>query len=324
MLLLGALISPDTIRIWIESGGYFMLFGLLVVCGLGLPLPEDIPLIATGVLVAQGHMHIWIAAPVAWLGILGGDCILYSLGRANGENIIKLPYIGRHFTVERLRKLEGWFEEWGVLVIAIGRMFAGIRAAMVVAAGAIKFNFIKFIITDALAAIVSGGIFLLIGWWFGANLDRMNRLWSEFKVGLTILGVILAAGFAGYLWWRAKRHESVTDVMLNSAERLKKHPHETGHVVGKVAGHLAGQDAGQVAGYDAGYDAGHATGYDAGWAQGAGANGHAAGDGSGAGGGPASAGGLNGEGNRGEGTPGAEGHVEGRGASEETGFTGKR
>ena len=30
---------------WISHGGYVVLFGLLFSCGLGLPLPEDIPLL---------------------------------------------------------------------------------------------------------------------------------------------------------------------------------------------------------------------------------------------------------------------------------------
>ena len=35
------------------SGGvaYLLIFGILVACGLGFPLPEDIPLIATGYLI---------------------------------------------------------------------------------------------------------------------------------------------------------------------------------------------------------------------------------------------------------------------------------
>jgi membrane protein DedA with SNARE-associated domain len=38
---------------WLEAGGYFVLFGLLFACGLGLPLPEDIPLLLAGYFVAQ-------------------------------------------------------------------------------------------------------------------------------------------------------------------------------------------------------------------------------------------------------------------------------
>ena len=72
MEILGS--SVQTVESLIEAGGYFVLFGLLFACGLGLPLPEDVPLIVAGALCATGRMHLWIAAVVAWSGIIGGVC----------------------------------------------------------------------------------------------------------------------------------------------------------------------------------------------------------------------------------------------------------
>src|SRR5262245_25368375 len=160
---------------WMEHGGYFMLFGLLFACGLGLPLPEDIPLLISGALIGTGHMHWWFAGPVAWLGIIGGDCCLYYLGRKYGLEITRVPFVGKHLTKERIERAEVLFNQWGIWVVAFGRLVAGIRGAMVVAAGATKFNFIKFIIADGIAAVVSGGLFMLLGFWFGSNLDTVRH-----------------------------------------------------------------------------------------------------------------------------------------------------
>src|SRR5437764_13064574 len=90
----------------IGIGGYFVLFGLLFSCGLGVPIPEDIPLLVAGVLIGSGHMHLAIAAVVAWCGIIGGDCILYFLGHHFGLNITKLPPLGKHVTKSRTLKAE--------------------------------------------------------------------------------------------------------------------------------------------------------------------------------------------------------------------------
>src|SRR5436853_2792945 len=65
----------DTIQRFVEAGGYYVIFGLLFACGLGLPLPEDVPLIIGGYFVATGHLHLTILAISAWLGIIGGDCV---------------------------------------------------------------------------------------------------------------------------------------------------------------------------------------------------------------------------------------------------------
>src|SRR3954468_22695287 len=124
---------------WLQAGGYFVLFGLLFACGLGLPLPEDVPLIIAGALVANGKMHLAVAAVCAWCGIIGGDIVLYHLGKKFGLEITRVPFIGKHLTKERIEKVELLFAKYGIWVVAIGRMFAGIRGAMVVAAGAIRF-----------------------------------------------------------------------------------------------------------------------------------------------------------------------------------------
>src|SRR6185436_18724044 len=150
--------------------GYIVLFGLLFSCGLGMPLPEDIPLLVAGMLVGAGKMHLLPVAICAWCGIIGGDCVLYYLGHRFGLNITRVPYIGKHVSKERIQQAERLFDKYGVWVVAVGRLFAGVRGAMVVAAGTIRFNLIKFLIADGLAALVSGGLFIFLGIKFGQNL----------------------------------------------------------------------------------------------------------------------------------------------------------
>jgi membrane protein DedA with SNARE-associated domain len=210
-------INLNKVMEWIGQGGYYALFGLLFACGLGLPLPEDIPLTVAGIFVGSGHMHLAVAGIVAWCGIIGGDCVLYSLGRKYGLNITKVPLIGHHVTKARIERAEQLFEKYGIWVVAIGRLFAGIRGGMVVAAGTIRFNFVKFIIADGLAAIVSGGLFIALGMWLGKNLETLERKVEEFKIGLGIFGVVAAIGLTGYFWWRHKTQKTTTEAVIDKA-----------------------------------------------------------------------------------------------------------
>src|SRR5437016_1109563 len=105
----------QSVEQWILTFGYFALFGLLFLCGLGLPVPEDIPLLISGALIASGKFELVIAAPVAWCGIIGGDCVLYHLGRRFGLEITRLPLIGKHVTKARIERIEALFMRWGVL-----------------------------------------------------------------------------------------------------------------------------------------------------------------------------------------------------------------
>ena len=64
-----------TVGHWMDGGGgYWVLFGLLLSCGLGVPLPEDIPLLLAGYFVADGKMNLALAGICAlvrhhWRGL---------------------------------------------------------------------------------------------------------------------------------------------------------------------------------------------------------------------------------------------------------------
>lgn len=215
----------STLEGWIQAGGPFMLFGILFVCGLGIPLPEDIPLTLAGAAVRLGYMHPVAAAFGAWFGIIAGDCLLYHLGKKFGLGVTKLPVVGKHLTAERIEKVEGLFDKYGIWVIAIGRLFAGIRGAVVVSAGAIKYKLWKFVLVDSLAAIVSGGFFMVLGYYLAGKLNDPATIKTikEVKLGIFLGALLLTIIVVAFFWWRSKRpHRSLVDRMVDKAD-AKQH-----------------------------------------------------------------------------------------------------
>ena len=241
-------LSVEVIERLVEAGGYLVLFGLLFACGLGLPLPEDIPLIVAGALSATGKMNLWIASAVCWAGIIGGDVVLYHLGKRYGMNITRLPFVGKHLTEARIKRVEELFEQYGIGVVAVGRMFAGIRGAMVVAAGTIRFNFWKFVITDGIAAFISGGLFVALGHWLGQNLNEETI--RRFKHWFIAGGILVAIAVVAWILWKRRHREQVVEleakVVAKVAGAEKKVAEAVGHTAGKVvetvkhAGHREG------------------------------------------------------------------------------------
>ncbi|QOV88599.1 DedA family protein [Humisphaera borealis] len=226
--LAARIINADKVEDWVAYGGPWMVFGLLFLCGLGFPLPEEIPIMAAGYFIGTGRMGWALTCVLAWCGIIAGDCILYWFGRRYGLNITRIKLVGKHFTKERILKAEHLFERWGVWVVAIGRLISGVRGVMCVAAGAIKYNFVKFLIVDGLAALVSGGIFIFLGWWLGKTLGDFDKAvakvepYVELFVTLATVGLL---GFILYLYIRHRRKKGVTDVALTKAvEFADKHP----------------------------------------------------------------------------------------------------
>ncbi|HTL29230.1 MAG TPA: DedA family protein [Tepidisphaeraceae bacterium] len=226
--------SFETVQGWISTGGFAVLFLLLFACGLGLPLPEDIPLIIAGALLVKSPTTWVIGGICAWCGIIGGDCVLYSLGRKFGLEITRVPFIGKHVTKERIQRVEELFNQYGVGVVAVGRLFAGIRGAMVVAAGATKFNFIKFIIADGLAAIVSGGMFMLLGHWLGAKLmePETQKKIHEFKEWFFVGGVVLGIVLIAWIIWKRRHSQQIIAAEVKIVERAERAKEK---MMGKIA-----------------------------------------------------------------------------------------
>jgi hypothetical protein len=55
------------------------------------------------------------------------------MGHKYGLNIMRVPFVGKHVSRERIERAEQLFTRCGIWVVAIGCLFAGIRGAMVVA-----------------------------------------------------------------------------------------------------------------------------------------------------------------------------------------------
>jgi membrane protein DedA with SNARE-associated domain len=218
------LLPLATILGWVgdkmSSAGYPVLFGLLLSCGLGVPIPEDIPLLLAGYFVADGRMNLAAAAICAWCGIIGGDCILYLLGRYFGTAITKVPVIGSHINKDRIEWTHQQFEKHGVWVVAVGRLFAGIRGVMVLTAGTIRFTFWHFIIADGLAAIVSGGLFMWLGYWARTHFGDLDQIDADIKKyqGMVLAVVVTAVlVFAIYKWVQRKKHRRRVDALKQKA-----------------------------------------------------------------------------------------------------------
>jgi membrane protein DedA with SNARE-associated domain len=191
----------------VEDNGPVWLFLLLFLSGAGLPLPEDVPLVAAGVSVARGNMSWTVAATVAWLAMMCGDTSLYILGYIFGYRILHIPLIGRHISEARLKRCERWFDRWGIWAVAIGRMFAGIRTAIVVTAGTMRFNYGKLILADGAAAIVSGGAFLILGYWAGSHIRDVRPLVEHYRNLFSLIALAAAIALIPILRWRARRKQ---------------------------------------------------------------------------------------------------------------------
>ncbi len=202
----------------VEDHGYIAIFALLFLSGVGLPLPEDVPLIAAGVAIARRGMTWWLAGPVAWVAMMLGDSALYIIGYSFGRKVLHLPIIGRHLSENRLKRCEDWFERWGIWAVGIGRMFAGIRTAIVITAGTTRFHYLKLLMADGVAAILSGGVFMYLGYWAALHAAKASEVVEPYSEILKLVALGACVALIIVLWWRSRNKPPVVPIAPKPGE----------------------------------------------------------------------------------------------------------
>jgi membrane protein DedA with SNARE-associated domain len=168
---------------------------LLVACGLGLPLPEDVALITGGYLAGKGppigvgSLPLMILVGLA--GILIGDSIIFKAGATYGEALLQTR-IGRHIPGEKIERIIGLFERHGPKFIMMARFLPGVRAVTYFVAGSTGVPYWKFLLYDGIAACASAPGWVLLGHWAGKH-RMLRKAWQYAKeVQIGVIGVILA------------------------------------------------------------------------------------------------------------------------------------
>jgi membrane protein DedA with SNARE-associated domain len=163
---------------------------VLITCGLGVPLPEDVPLISGGWLVARGgSLPLMIFTGLA--GILIGDSIIFRAGSTYGLRMLETR-VGRHIPGERVARTIALFEKHGPKFIMVARFVPGLRAVTYFVAGTTGVPYWKFITYDGLAACISAPAWVFLGWY--ARRHRMlNRVWTwSAQAQLATLAIVFA------------------------------------------------------------------------------------------------------------------------------------
>jgi membrane protein DedA with SNARE-associated domain len=165
---------------------YGLVFSVLVACGLGLPLPEDVTLVSGGYLSSLGSVEIAPMILVAFTGILLGDFLIFSAGRRFGAGVVSSRLLSRVVTEEKRCRVEGYFARYGERLVFAARFVPGFRAVTYFVAGASPMAAWKFLLFDGIAACISAPVWIGVGRRFGPHLPS----WISFVV-LGVAAVVL-------------------------------------------------------------------------------------------------------------------------------------
>lgn len=171
-------------------------FVVLLLCGVGLPLPEEVTLIASGLLLYQGKVEFLPITLVCSAAILLGDSIPYLVGRKMGPRALEHRWVAKILHPERFAIVERKFLKHGSWVVFLCRFLPGIRIPAYFTAGTLGMGYVRFIVLDALGVMISVPTSIWIAMEFGGQVEKMRERMDNFHLIVTfalvaVLGVVL-------------------------------------------------------------------------------------------------------------------------------------
>ena len=189
------------------ENGYVAVFMALLLCGAGLPLPEDITLVAGGVIAGLGYANVHIMVGVTMVGVLAGDAGMFLLGHHFGTHILQWKPISWLMPPRRYAKVQDQFTRYGNRLMFFACFKAGASTEIYTTAGAThRVSFWRFLLLDGVAALISVPIWVYLGY-FGANRREWLGMWIQRGQNSLWLVGVLAVLIVLTLWWRRRKRD---------------------------------------------------------------------------------------------------------------------
>lgn len=181
---------------------YSLVLALLIACGIGAPVNEDIVLLVAAALTLSGVMEPVPLILVSWLGLLTGDTLVFHWGHRFGARLLRTPFFARVVPEDKLLSLQDRIRRGGPVYIFVIRFLPGIRTALFFAAGSMKLPYRYLYIYDGLAAAIELPLLIYGVRYVGGRWQEVQQLVENFQG--YILGGVLLTMLASVLLRRIK------------------------------------------------------------------------------------------------------------------------
>lgn len=190
----------------LTRGPYLGPWLLLILCGLGAPLPEEAALIPAGWMLAdpENHLNFLHMTIVCTSAILIGDSLPFLLGKRYGLSILKLRWVSKVLHPERFAAFERRFAEHGNWAIFTCRFLPGLRIPGYFIAGTLKMSYVRFVVLDVAGVLISVPTSIFAAMWVTERFGeaQAQRRVHEFMIWVA---VAVVASVIAFVWARAVR-----------------------------------------------------------------------------------------------------------------------
>lgn len=192
---------------FVEHFTYLGIFAVLLLGSLGVPIPEEMPIVAAAVLSHEGIIAWGLALPLCLLGALSGDVVLYWVGRRWGESVLNWRAVRWILTPERERWLQAAYRRHALKTIVTARHVTGLRAAAFLTAGNARVPFWKFVAADAGAAVLGVPLLFGLAYFFTEQIEAVVADVHRVERWLGLAGLLMLAALLAVVVWRWSRRD---------------------------------------------------------------------------------------------------------------------
>jgi membrane protein DedA with SNARE-associated domain len=192
----------EALEEFVDNFTYLGIFAVLLLGSLGVPIPEEMPIIAAALLSHEGLVRWWLALPVCLLGVLSGDMALYWVGRHWGERVLDWRLVRLVLSPAREQWLNAAFRRHALKTVVTARHVMGLRAAAFLSAGRARVPFWKFVVADAGAALLGVPLVFGLAYYFT---DQIEAIMADVRRVERWLGLAALLTLAAVLVVRARR-----------------------------------------------------------------------------------------------------------------------
>jgi membrane protein DedA with SNARE-associated domain len=193
------------IQEFIEHFTYGGIFLVLLLGGLGAPIPEELPVLAAGALARGGVIRWWMGLGLCIVGVVVGDVVLYWAGHHWGDRLLRWRLVRGVLTEAREHRLASGYRRHGVKIVLVARHVMGVRAAAFLTAGIVRLPFWKFLLVDAAAACVGVPFTFGLAYFFTDQLQAILDDVHRVERWLFLAGFVAVAAWLMRLVWRKNR-----------------------------------------------------------------------------------------------------------------------
>ncbi|MDO7905983.1 DedA family protein [Paenibacillus sp. JX-17] len=189
--------------------GYAAMFGLLALGMVGLPVPDELLMLAFGGLAAQGKYHFLGALSVTFLGSMTGMMLSYGIGRLAGKPALHKYGKWIRLTPARIQASEKWFGKYGPWGLLFGYFVPGLRHLCSYLAGTTALPISRYVSFASLGAALWCTTFLWIGHACGMHWDQVVVLLEPVTKRLGVITLLIVLVIAGIIalrkkWWKVR------------------------------------------------------------------------------------------------------------------------